>query len=123
MRLSIGVPAYNQGKFLRATLESLLNQDVLFHEIVVSDNHSTDSTAAVIAAVQVEHPGRIRMVMPPQHLAMGQNWNFTISQLTGDWISLLSSDDLALPNFVRSVDAASQLSANAVLVRGVPAEH
>jgi glycosyltransferase involved in cell wall biosynthesis len=117
MKLSIGVPAYNQGKFLRETLESILHQDIPFHEIVVSNNHSTDSTAQVLAEVQQEYPGRIRVVIPPQHLTMSANWNFTASHLTADWFSLLSSDDLVLPNFVRSIQTAAAQS-DAVLIRG-----
>jgi glycosyltransferase involved in cell wall biosynthesis len=117
MKLSIGVPAYNQGSFLQETLESILHQDVPFHEIVVSNNHSTDTTAEVIASVQNRYPGRVRIVVPPTHLTMVANWNFVASQLTGDWFSLLSSDDLAMPNFVRSVQQAATLSSNAVLVR------
>ena len=118
MRLSIGVPAYNQGRFLRETLESILHQNVPFHEIVISNNHSTDSTAEVIAAVQRENPGRIRLVMPPEHITMAANWNFTASQLSGDWFSLISSDDLTLPNFAGSVQAAAAQSSDAVLIRG-----
>ena len=115
MKFSIGIPAYNQGHYLRETLESTLNQDQPFDEIVVSNNHSTDSTAAVIAEVQAKYPGRIRAVMPPEHLSMGANWNFVISQMQGEWISLLSSDDLALPNFVTSMRRAIGLSDNAAL--------
>src|SRR6202789_3548411 len=117
MKLSIGVPAYNQGSFLQETLESILHQDVPFHEIVVSNNHSTDTTAEVIASVQNRYPGRVRLVVPPTHLTMVANWNFVASQLPGDWFLLLSSDDLAMPNFVRSVQQAATLSSNAVLVR------
>jgi glycosyltransferase involved in cell wall biosynthesis len=113
MRLSIGVPAYNQGSFLGETLESLLLQDEPFHEIVVSNNHSTDSTADVLR----DFAGRVRVVMPPTHLSMAANWNFTISQLTGDWVSLLSSDDLALPNFARSVSETIAATPDAVLFR------
>jgi glycosyltransferase involved in cell wall biosynthesis len=118
MRLSAGVPAYNQGGFLRETLESLLRQERPFHEIVVSDNHSTDTTAEVIAAVAQEHPGRIRVIRPPKHLTMVENWNFTVGHLTGDWFTLLSSDDVALPNFVGAVERAAGTSPGVVLVRG-----
>ena len=118
MRLSIGVPAYNQGSFLRATLKSLIEQQEPFDEIVVSDNHSTDETPEVIRAVQAEHPGRVRMVRPPQHLSAVENWNFTTEQLGGEWVSLLSSDDLALPNYSASVRRAVSYSSNASLVRG-----
>jgi hypothetical protein len=48
---------------------------------------------------------------------MAGNWNFTISQLTGDWVSLLSSDDLALPKFARSVAETVALTPDAVLFR------
>lgn len=113
MKLSIGVPAYNQGSFLAETLESLLNQQTPFHEILVSNNHSTDSTAEVLQSFA----GRIRVVTPPQHLTMAGNWNYTISQLTGDWISLLSSDDIALPNFAASVTTSLAKVPEAVLLR------
>lgn len=118
MKLSIGVPAFNQGAFLRETLESILRQTPPFHEIVVSNNHSTDSTADVLAAMDMEHPGRIRVVVPAQHLSMVQNWNFVASHLTGDWFSLLSSDDLVLPGFVQAVEEAAARSPNVTLVRG-----
>lgn len=113
MLLSIGVPAYNQGSFLGETLESLLCQEVPFHEIVVSNNHSTDSTGDVLR----QFAGRVRVITPPIHLTMAGNWNFTISQMTGDWVSLLSSDDLALPNFARSVRESLQKVPDAVLLR------
>jgi glycosyltransferase involved in cell wall biosynthesis len=113
MRLSIGVPAYNQGSFLGETPESLLRQELPFHEIVVSNNHSTDSTADVLR----DFADRVRVVTPPSRLTMAGNWNFTISQLTGDWVSLLSSDDLALPNFARSVTESLRSAARAVLLR------
>ena len=118
MRLSIGVPAYNQGSFLRETLESLVRQEVPFDEIVVSDNHSTDETAQVIAELQTEYPDQLRAVRPPEHLTAVGNWNFTTAQLTGDWVSLLSSDDVALPNFSGSVRRAVGYSTHASLVRG-----
>ena len=118
MRLSIGVPAYNHGAFLREALESLLRQDEPFAEIVVSDNHSTDETAEVIAAAQAAHPGRIRAVRPPAPLSAAGNWNFTMRQLGGDWVSLLSSDDVALPGFARTVRQAAESAPGAALVRG-----
>jgi GT2 family glycosyltransferase len=109
----MGVPAYNQGNFLGETLESLLSQELPFYEIVVSDNHSTDTTSDVLR----EFAGRVRVVSPPSHLTMAGNWNFTISHLTGDWVSLLSSDDLALPNFARSVADSLRNVPDAVLLR------
>ena len=117
--LSIGVPAYNHGQSLQATLASLVAQEDghAFAEIVVSDNHSTDSTAAVLEQFCREHPGRVRVVQPPAHLPSVAHWNFLAAQLTTDWISLFSSDDLARPHFCRSLQDAIALSEDAVLAR------
>ena len=60
MKLSVVVPAYNQGPFVGETLESLLTQTRPADEILVSDNHSTDETPRVLEAYR----DRIRVVRP-----------------------------------------------------------
>ena len=111
--LSVGIPTYNQGEFLRETIVSLLNQEVAPFEIVVSNNHSTDRTSEVLE----EFKGCIRVIQPPKHLGMMQNWNFLVENLKGTWFSLLSSDDVAKPNFAHTLIAGAALSPRAVLVR------
>lgn len=114
MKVSVGVPAYNQGHYLAETLDSLLNQMVPPYEIVVSDNHSTDETAEVLR----RYEARVRVIRPPEHLPMVAHWNFLVEHLTGDWFSLLSSDDVAEPGFVHRLSRAAMRDRNAVLVRG-----
>lgn len=113
MKLSIGVPAYNQGPYLRQCVESLLNQTSSPHEIVVSDNHSTDETGAILENFKES----VRVIRPPRHLSMVAHWNFLANHLRGDWFSLLSSDDTAKPNFVATLSKGAARSAHAVLVR------
>ena len=113
MRISIGVPAYNQGQYLAETLDSLLNQTVPPDEIVVSDNHSTDETPDVLR----RYEGRVRVIRPPQHLPMTAHWNYVVERLSGEWFSLLSSDDVAEPRFVHHLSRAVTRYPNAVLVR------
>ena len=112
-KISVGVPAYNQGCYLRQTLNSLLNQSVPPVEIVVSNNHSTDDTGDILNEFQ----DRVRIVQPERHVGMMQNWNFVASHLTGDWFTLLSSDDVAKPHFVETLLQGTRKSGNAVLVR------
>jgi len=42
--VSIGIPVYNEGKFLSKALDSLLNQDYDNFELIISDNASEDDT-------------------------------------------------------------------------------
>ena len=117
-RYSIGVPTYNQAAYIGATLDSLLAQRPLPFEIVVSENHSTDDTAERLAA----YGTRIRVVRPPRHLTMMENWNFLCGELRGDWFTLLSSDDVALPGYVAAMTRAAARYPQAVLVRAGYAE-
>ena len=112
--ISIGIPTYNQADTLCTTIESFLNQSVKPLEIVVSENWCTDHTQEVLK----EFEGKIKVVRPERHLSMMENWNFLVSQLQGDWFSLMSSDDLALPNFVSDISRAITENSGAVLIRG-----
>jgi len=111
--LSIGVPTYNQGAFLRETLTSLLNQDMPPLELVVSDNHSTDNTGLILK----EFGTQIRVISPPQHLVGHDHFNYLAERLQGEWFSLLCSDDVAKPNYVRTLAEGTTRSPDAVLVR------
>lgn len=113
MKLSVGIPAFNQGNYLRKTLDSLLMQEQQPYEIVVSDNHSTDETPDILE----EYKDKIRIVRPPNHLGMMAHWNFLVSQLNGEWFTLLSSDDIAKPNYVSTLLEGISRSNNSVLVR------
>ena len=111
--LSIGIPTYNQATFLEETILSLLNQKVPPFEIVVSNNHSIDGTESILKQFNEE----VRIIYPPVHLGMMAHWNFVVSNLRSEWFSLLSSDDVALPNYVEGLCRGISRSENAVLVR------
>jgi hypothetical protein len=46
------------------------------------------------------------------------NYNHVVSQATGIWVSLMGSDDRALPGFVTAVRAATEAYPDAILVSG-----
>ncbi len=45
--VSIGLPVLNEESYLRQTIEALLAQDYDNFELIISDNASTDRTAAI----------------------------------------------------------------------------
>lgn len=95
--VTVITPAYNQGIFLRDTIESVLSQDYPNIEYFVLDDGSTDDTAKILN----EYNGRIRW---ETHVNMGQTatinkgWRLT----KGKIIAWLNSDDTYLPGAVRS---------------------
>ena len=59
--ISIGIPVYNQVNTIADAIEAALAQTTSAMEIVVSENHSTDGTAEVVA----RYKDRIRICTPP----------------------------------------------------------
>jgi glycosyltransferase involved in cell wall biosynthesis len=111
---SFVVPSYNHGRFIGEAIESLLNQELQGSEIVVCDDHSTDNSREVIE----RYRDRIRIVHPPRRMGMMGNYNFATAQATGEWVSLLGSDDRAQPRFARLIREGAARTPNTVVVTG-----
>lgn len=113
LTFSVGIPAYNQGEFLEETILSLLNQTRPPDEIVISDHYSTDDTPEVIE----KYSRHVRGVKPPPGSNLTGQYNFTLMSQTCDWITLLSSDDVARPNFCETLLRGAGRREDAALVR------
>lgn len=101
-KVSICIPTYNQAEYLRFSVQSALAQKFDNLDIVISDNHSSDGTLKYLSTLTDE---RVHVVRPPQHLPMADHWRFCVSQSTGDYFNLLSSDDVLLHQYVSKLAA------------------
>ncbi len=91
-KISVVIPAYNAEKTIARTLESVLSQSQLPHEIIVVDDGSQDKTVRIIQTF-VPH---VKLVQQPNGgPASARNHGIRIA--TGDWIAFLDSDDAWLP--------------------------
>jgi ADP-heptose:LPS heptosyltransferase len=110
--LSVLIPTYNYGRYLPEAIESVLAQDFADFEIIISDDASTDDSAAVIRRYAAKDP-RVRGQFHPANLGMVSNWNWCLEQARGDYIKYLGGDDClasrhALGRMVASLDAHPQ---------------
>lgn len=98
--VSIIIPTYNQREhFLKESIESAISQTYPNTEIILSDNHSTNGTSAIIAAY-AQKDKRIRIIRPSQFLSLIENFIFAYSQAQGQYICPLSSDDILYPELI-----------------------
>lgn len=96
--VSIVVASYNHAPFVQDCLRSVLEQGVDSLEIVVTDDGSTDGTAAQVA--QVRDP-RVRLHVFPENRGACHALNNAIHRSRGRYIAVLNSDDLFLPGKLR----------------------
>ena len=95
-RVTIGVPVYNCARHLPAALDSLLAQTFTDFELLVSDNASTDETAAIIHRYR-RRDSRIRYVRHERNAGAPANWNYVAREARGQYLKWASGNDLAAP--------------------------
>jgi glycosyltransferase involved in cell wall biosynthesis len=99
-RISIVTPSYNQGRFLRRTIESVRSQNYPDVEHIVVDGMSTDDTCRILA----DYP-ELRIIREPDH-GQAEAINKGMRLATGTIRSFLNSDDTLLPGALHRVAAA-----------------
>jgi hypothetical protein len=111
--VTVVTPSYNQGHFIRATIESVLSQDYPNLEYIIMDGGSTDSTASIVK----DYASRLTFISERDR---GQshaiNKGFLMAH--GGIVSWLNSDDLYLPGAISKAVEAFQQNPTAGAVYG-----
>ena len=109
MRFSICIPNYNYARYLGQTIQSVLDQEDVDFELLISDNASTDKSVAI---VQGFADSRIRLKVNACNVGFAGNLDRVAEMATGDYMIMLSSDDIMHPralstyqNILREVTA------------------
>lgn len=97
-RISIITPSFNQAKFIKATINSVLSQNYPNLEYIVMDGGSTDGTVDILKS----YGGKIIWKTQKDH---GQTdaINQGLKKSTGDILSYLNSDDILFPGVLQKV--------------------
>lgn len=112
--VTVGVPVRNGGATLRRALQSVVGQTYRNLDIVVSDNCSTDSTAA-ISAEFAARDSRVRYVRHAEPLTALENFRFLVEQCSSEYFMWAAHDDFRTANYVEVLVDRLEMSAEAVL--------
>ncbi|WP_052911382.1 glycosyltransferase family 2 protein [Riemerella anatipestifer] len=98
--VSIITPCYNASKFLKETINSVLNQTFTNWEWIISDDNSKDNSVEIIK--QINDP-RIKLIESKQNGGAGKARNLALELATGRYITFLDADDLWETNFLEEM--------------------
>lgn len=102
--VSVLVAAFNAEKYIRQCLDSLLSQSLRGVEVIVIDDHSTDSTPQIISSYAAENDC-IHPIYLVENSGQAHARNVGLSEANGRYICFLDSDDwLAADALQRAVD-------------------
>jgi glycosyltransferase involved in cell wall biosynthesis len=97
-KVSVCVVTYNQEKYIRQCLQSIVNQETSFEfEVIVSDDCSTDGTQAIVQDFAENYPGVVRPIFHEKNIGALKNYIFVHDQAAGEYIAHMDGDDYAIP--------------------------
>lgn len=101
IKLTIAIPTYNRCALLYQTLESVIGQRSEEVEILVSDNASSDETEVMMRKYSKEK--NIRYYRNSENLGMDRNFLNCLQKARGEYVHLLSDDDILLPGAIKKI--------------------
>lgn len=100
MRLSVCIPTYNGEKYIKAQLQSILDQLGPEDEIIISDDSSSDGTLGVIASLG---DARIKVFPTQRFRSPIYNLENALRHSQGKYIFLSDQDDVWAPEKVATI--------------------
>ncbi|NOR72208.1 MAG: glycosyltransferase, partial [Methylomarinum sp.] len=94
--LSIVIPAYNYGCYIREAIESVLSQGFSDFELIILNNASDDNTDEVVKEYLSD--SRLVYIVNETNIGATNNFHKGIDLATGKYLLFLSADDYLLPN-------------------------
>ncbi len=109
--LTVAIPTYNRGDKLLPLLQAIAAQTSSEDELLVFDDGSTDSTAAVVGKIPA-----FCLRRHERNQGMVANWNSCLATATREWICLVHDDDVLAPDGLAILRRACALAGGPALI-------
>lgn len=93
--ITIGMPIYNAGDYLKDAILSIVRQTYKNWELIIIDDGSTDASLSKIADIQDQ---RIIIIKEEKNKGLASRLNQTVAIAKGTFFARMDQDDIALPD-------------------------
>ena len=92
--VSIGVVTYNQEKYIKQCIDSILAQKVNFkYELIIGEDCSPDNTRQILLEYKEKYPDIIKLILHDKNVGSGQNGNIVRATAVGKYYAGIEGDD------------------------------
>ena len=99
--VTIGIPVYNEGKYLAETIESAINQTYSNIQIIISDNHSTDNSFKIGEEFAAKYDN-ITLIKQEKNLGIGDNCIYLLEAADTDYFMWLGAHDIIVKKYIEN---------------------
>jgi glycosyltransferase involved in cell wall biosynthesis len=96
--VSIIMPCFNAGKWVKGAIDSVLAQTYPYFELIVVDDGSNDESWKVLQ--EFANDPRVRLLRNERNIGQSASANRGYAEARGDYIKFFDADDLLSPDFV-----------------------
>ncbi len=115
MKVSIVLPVFNGEKFIKDSIESVLNQTFKDFELIIVNDCSTDSTPDIINSY-AEKDSRIKIINNKTNLKLPQSLNVGFKNAKGEYYTWTSDDNIYKENAIEYMASFLDKNKNTALV-------
>lgn len=116
-KVSVVIPNYNYGKYLKRRINSVLQQDYPIYELILLDDLSTDNSVKIMERFERSNPLQIKLYQNAENSGNVFNqWEKGCNLATGEYVWIAEADDLSEPNFLSSI--MERMAADSSIVLG-----
>lgn len=94
-QITVLMSVYNGQRYLKKSIESILNQTCTDFEFIIFNDGSTDSTSEILN--QFDDP-RIVIISNPNNIGLTKSLNIGLRLAKGELIARMDADDISLPH-------------------------
>ena len=102
IKVSLGIPVYNESRFLKKTIESLLNQTYSNIEIIAIDNASTDNSFRILEEYS-NKDHRLKIFKNDKNIGLSNNFNLLVSKSSGEYFGWIGAHDIYNKDYVEKM--------------------
>ena len=102
IKVSLGIPVYNESRFLKKTIDSLLNQTYSNIEIIAIDNASTDNSFRILKEYSNKDP-RLKIFKNDKNIGLSNNFNLLVSKSSGEYFGWIGAHDIYNKDYIEKM--------------------
>ena len=119
MKISIIIPLYNSSKYLRQTLESVLDQTHHDWELLLINDGSTDNTAEIALEYADKYPNIRYYEKKNGGIADSRNYGLRHAREESEGVIFLDHDDIWKPDCLEELSAMLEKDKDALAAHGM----